>query len=204
MKKFWNKGDSRLIAVNLLLAVFVTCVVVYATLKWVDAYTLHNKAVIVPDVRGLLIGEAAPHLSAYGLRYSVIDSVFSKSVKPGAIVELLPSVGSKVKEGRIILVTVNALSSEMASIPGVIDLSFRQAYALLTAAGFESVEIEYIPGAYKDLAAGVELRGRLLEEGEMVQLSAPLILKVSSGAAPFPENIDEGDTTLIDEAQTWF
>ena len=62
----------------------------------------------------------------------------------------------KVKEGRIVFVTINALTSQMAVIPEVEDLSFRQAYALLRARGFSSVEIEYVPGDYKDLAMGVE------------------------------------------------
>ena len=54
--------------------------------------------------------------------------------------ELVPGVGSKVKEGRIVFVTINALTSQMAVIPEVEDLSFRQAYALLRARGFSSVE----------------------------------------------------------------
>ena len=97
----------------------------------------------------------------------MIDSVFSKDVAPGSIVELVPGVGSKVKEGRIVFVTINALTSQMAVIPEVEDLSFRQAYALLRARGFSSVEIEYVPGDYKDLAMGVELNGRTLLKGDM-------------------------------------
>ncbi|MDR1344163.1 MAG: PASTA domain-containing protein [Tannerellaceae bacterium] len=208
MKNLWSIMRKRVFTVNLLLAAIVSCLVIYVTLKWLDGYTLHNKAVIVPDIRGLLVEEASPHLKAYGLRYSVIDSVFSKSAKPGTIVELLPSVGSKVKEGRIIFITVNALSSQMAAIPEVRDLSFRQAYALLKAGGFESVEIEYVSGIYKDLAAGIELRGRLLEEGEMVQLSAPLILKVSNGildsASGDGLSPDSGRIISDNDAETWF
>ena len=83
--------------------------------------------------------------------------------------ELVPGVGSKVKEGRIVFVTINALTSQMAVIPEVEDLSFRQAYALLRARGFSSVEIEYVPGDYKDLAMGVELNGRTLLKGEHVR-----------------------------------
>jgi beta-lactam-binding protein with PASTA domain len=210
MKNFWNTSKKQIVIVNLLMAALVWCLIVFVTLKWLDTYTLHNEAVIVPDVRGLKIEEASPHLSAIGLRYSIIDSVFSKTVKPGAIVELLPPVGSKVKEGRIIFITVNALSSQMTAIPEVRDLSFRQAYAMLKACGFEFVEIEYISGAYKDLAVGVELRGRLLTEGEMVQLSAPLVLKVSNGLM---DRIDDDDSLLypdatpeapLGDAETWF
>jgi beta-lactam-binding protein with PASTA domain len=188
---------------HLLLVALVSCLIIYVTLKWLDVYTLHNEAVIVPDVRGLQIEEASRHLSANGLRYNVIDSVFSRNVRPGAIVELLPAVGSKVKEGRIIFITVNAISSQMAAIPGVMDLSFRQAYALLKARGFESVEIEYISGEYKDLAVGVELRGRFLEEGEMVQLTAPLVLKVSNGQME-EMDVESSHPGLNGDAETWF
>ncbi len=66
--------------------------------------------------------------------------------------------------------TVNALTSQMATIPEVEDLSFRQAYAILRARGFEKIEIEYVPGDFKDLALGVELHGRVLQKGEHVQV----------------------------------
>ncbi|MDR1645132.1 MAG: PASTA domain-containing protein [Tannerellaceae bacterium] len=209
MKNFLIKWGKHPFVVNGLLAVFVSCVVIYATLKGLDAYTLHNKAVIVPDVKGLLIEEAAPHLNRSGLRYSVVDSVFSKNVKPGAIVELLPSVGSKVKEGRIVYITVNALSSQMAPIPNVKDVSFRQAYALLKARGFESIEIEYVPGMYRDLAVGVISRGRLLEEGERTPLTLPLILQVTNGMRAEDDTLflDSGITPEIpinSDAETWF
>lgn len=189
MMDYLKKLLKNPLVVTLLLAVFVSCTILYATLKWLDSYTRHNEAVIVPDVKGLNIEEAARFFDSNGLRYSVIDSVFSKSVKPGAIVEIMPVTGSKVKEGRIVFITVNAMTSQMAEVPEVEDLSFRQAYALLRARGFEKIETVYVPGVYKDLAIGVELRGRLLDRGEMVQLSAPLVLKISNGeTALFPDD----------------
>lgn len=190
MNKSLIKKGRNLFVVTLLPAAFVSCIIIYITLRWLDAYTLHNKAVIVPDVKGLQLSEASQLFLHQGLRYNVIDSVFSKNVNPGAIVEVVPSAGSKVKEGRIIFITLNAISSQMATVPVVADMSFRQAYALLKASGFESVEIAYVSGAYRDLAIGIELYGRLLEGNEMVQLTAPLILKVSNGT---PETLPEDD-----------
>ena len=185
MNNFFVKLIKNPYVLNLLLAVVVTCGLIYGTLKWLDKYTRHNEAVVVPDVKGLKMEEAAEFFKNNNLRYNVIDSVFSKEVEPGAIVELVPAAGSKVKEGRIVFITVNALTSQMATIPEVEDLSFRQAYALLRARGFESVEIEYVAGDFKDLAVSVELRGKTLEKGEHVPLTAPLVLKVSSGDPNF-------------------
>nr|WP_233551935.1 PASTA domain-containing protein [Parabacteroides sp. AF48-14] len=121
MKDFLVKLIKNPYVLNLLLAVVVACALVFGTLKWLDSYTRHNEAVVVPDVKGLRIEEAAEFFKNSNLRYNVIDSVFSKDVKPGAIVELVPMAGSKVKEGRIVFITVNALTSQMATIPEVED-----------------------------------------------------------------------------------
>lgn len=210
MKDFLGKLIKNPYVLNLLLAVVVACALVYGTLMWLDSYTRHNEAVVIPDVKGLGMDEAAEFLQNSNLRYSVIDSVFSKDVKPGAIVELVPMAGSKVKEGRIVFITVNALTSQMAAIPEVEDLSFRQAYAILRARGFEHVEIEYVPGDFKDLAIGLELHGRVLQKGEHVPLTAPLLLKVSSGEAEMPADslVFPGDSVPVEslnsEEENWF
>lgn len=206
MNNFFVKLIKNPYVLNLLLAVVVTCGLIYGTLKWLDKYTRHNEAVVVPDVKGLKMEEAAEFFKNSNLRYNVIDSVFSKEVEPGAIVELVPSAGSKVKEGRIVFITVNALTSQMATIPEVEDLSFRQAYALLKARGFEKIEIEYVPGDFKDLAVSVELRGRTLEKGEHVPLTAPLVLKVSSGEAELSvDSLSNMPVESLDsEEENWF
>lgn len=209
MKDFLVKCIKNPYVFNLLLAVVVACALVWGTLEWLDSYTRHNEAVVVPDVKGLKVEEAEEFFRTNNLRYNVIDSVFSKDVKPGAIVELVPSAGSKVKEGRIVFITVNALTSQMATIPEVEDLSFRQAYALLRARGFENIQIEYVSGDYKDLAVGVLLRGRTLQKGEHVPLNAPLTLKVSSGEGEIlTDSLGLPDDTPVEsvdsEEENWF
>ena len=56
----------------------VACALVFGTLKWLDSYTRHNEAVVVPDVKGLGMEEAAEFFKNSNLRYNVIDSVFFK------------------------------------------------------------------------------------------------------------------------------
>ena len=219
MKNFMIKLIKHPFFITLVLAVLVSSGILYGTLKWLESYTRHNEAVVVPDVKGLKMDEASSFITKSELNYSIIDSVFSKTVAPGAIVEIAPAAGSKVKKGRILFLTVNALTSQMGEIPEVEDLSFRQAYALLTARGFESVKIEYVNGVYKDLAIGVELRGKLLKQGDKVPLSSSLVLKVSSGETDLfdPDSLPPGwegsssqpaNTTapqsVDNEIETWF
>ncbi|HIX75700.1 MAG TPA: PASTA domain-containing protein [Candidatus Parabacteroides intestinipullorum] len=208
MKDFLLKLIKSPIVVNLLLAIILTIAIIIGTLQWLDHYTLHNEAVVVPDVKGLTLDEADEFFKNSKLRYNVVDSVFSKDVAPGAIVELVPVAGSKVKENRIVFVTINAQTSQMGKIPEIQDLSFRQAYALLRSIGFSSVEIEYVAGEYKDLAVAVELNQRPLSKGEYVPLNAPLTLKISSGdpnMQPDSLSLDSIPVEPLDsDVENWF
>lgn len=209
MKDFLAKVLTNPFVFNLLLAIAVAGAAIYGVLHWLDSYTRHNQAVVVPDVKGLKLEEAVAFFESNGLRYTVIDSVFSKEVAPGSIVELVPNVGSKVKEGRIVFITINAMTSQMATIPEVEDLSFRQAYALLKARGFNAIETKYIPGDFKDLAMAVEWNGRTLHKGEHVPLTASLTLVVSSGDAEvMPDDSLPGDNAPVEslnsEEENWF
>ncbi|MDR1880278.1 MAG: PASTA domain-containing protein [Tannerellaceae bacterium] len=205
MKGFWVKLIWNPFVLNLLLAGIISCAIVYGTLKWLETYTRHNEAIIVPDIKGLKLEEAAQFIQNSGLRYNVIDSVFSKNVAPGSVVEIVPAAGSKVKEGRILFLTVNALTSQMAEIPEIEDLSVRQAYTLLRARGFETIRVEYVPGDYKDLVIAVEMRGRPLKQGETVKLTTPLTLKVSNGEIePYSEELQSPVRPLDSEEEKWF
>ena len=80
-----------------------------------------------------------------------------------------------------VFVTINALTAQMAIIPEVADLSFRQAYALLRSLGFKNIEVKFVPGDYKDLAVGVERNAQMINRGERVPLASTLTLIISNG-----------------------
>jgi hypothetical protein len=193
IRKLWMRMP---VLYHLTAAILVLCVLLFLVLKGLDSYTRHNKAVVVPNVKGLQVEEAAVFFENNGLRYSVSDSVFAKNVAPGAIVDVFPAAGSKVKEGRIISITLNARDVERAPVPDVSDISFRQAHALMQAQGFSSIEIRYVHGTYRDLASGVEWNGKDLTVGEMVPLSATLVLKVSDGGIAASDSIAGADRIL--------
>jgi Uncharacterized protein conserved in bacteria len=191
--------QEKPVIIHLVSAVAVFVVIVFLTLQGLNLYTLHNKAITIPDVRGLLMSEASVFLDNNGLRYTIIDSVYTKEVKTGAIVETIPAIGSKVKKGRILFITINAYTAQMAAIPNIIDLSLRQGEAQIYAQGFPSVEIKYVPGPYRDLVVGIESRGRKLAPGEMVPLTTALVLNVGDGGQIVEE---ESKETQAGEAET--
>ena len=186
---------------HLVSAIIVFCVIIYLALKGLNVYTHHNKAIIIPDVKGLLMADASVFLENKALRYTVIDSVYTKDVKPGAIVETIPAIGSKVKKDRILFITINAHTVQMAAIPNIIDFSLRQGEAQIYAQGFTSVEVKYVPGPYRDLIIGVEYQGKDLNPGVLVPLTSALILKVGNGGHD-PELEEESDEISSENTET--
>jgi beta-lactam-binding protein with PASTA domain len=184
----------------------LSCLTIYIVLKSIDSYTNHNQAVYVPDVRGLQVEDAAPFFGQNMLRFEIVDSIFSKEVTPGAIVELMPEANAKVKKNRIVYVTVNAKTEETAPIPDIADISFRQAYALLRARGFMDVEYKYVSGEYRDLTIGIEYGGQIVSTGTRVPLTSKLILVISDGNIT-PQDSDtteENHVEIIGGDESWF
>jgi beta-lactam-binding protein with PASTA domain len=192
IKKIRKRLKQQPILTHFVLAILAFCIVIFLVLKGLNVYTHHGKAITIPNVKGLQIEEASVFFANSGLRYNIIDSVYTNEVKPGAILEAIPTFGSKVKKGRIVFITINAKNAQMAAIPDIKNISFRQAYALIKAQGFTSVETKYVAGRYKDLVIGVELNGRNLEKDDLVPLSSALILKISDGESQ--SNSDETQT----------
>lgn len=195
------------ILVHLLIMAVILILAVVVALQGLKIYTRHNQAVIIPDVKGLSVKEAASFFENNGLQFSIVDSVYSKEHAPGVIVEMVPSVGSKVKEGRIVFVTINANNVQKAAVPDVADLSYRQALALVQSKGFTSVEVKHIPGLYKDLAIGIEMNGKRVTPGELMPLSSKLLLVVydgSLGGEPDADNDSTSADVVAGESEDWF
>ena len=181
MSSFFGKIIHGPVYVHILAVGVVSILTVYITLKYLDFFTNHNQAVFVPDVTGLQVEDAIPFLEQKSLRYTVVDSIYSKEVMPGAIVDLLPEAKSKVKKNRIIYMTINAKSEESVTLPDVTEKSFRLAYATLKSRRFKDVDWRYVAGEFRDLTIGVEYNGNLVESGTRIPISAKLTLIVSDG-----------------------
>ena len=191
---------------NLLGLILVTVLLAVGVLFWLNFYTQHGKAVVVPDVKGLSVDKADPFFVRNHLNYSVVDSVFSKNATPGTIAETTPKVGSKVKEGRTVYLKINAYLPQLITLPDIKDSSQRQALAMLNSLGFENIEIKMVPGVYEGLVVGLENKGVSVEAGQRVPLNASLSLLVSSGS---DDIILLGDSLMMDSSEvsseeSWF
>lgn len=195
-KDFFSFRRNRFFWMNLVLMGLVLVAAPVGTLFWLDSYTRHGEAVVVPDLKGMDIRRAEGELAKCTLRCVVTDSAYAKGIPAGAILEQNPAAGQKVKEGRTVYLTVNADSAPRVAIPDIVDnSSFRQAEAKLRALGFRMTEPEYVEGE-RDWVYGVKYLGRNLVAGEKIPREALLTLCVGDGGE-IPK-----DSLLLDALET--
>ena len=151
------------------LMILASVIIVLLALLWMNLFTHHGSSVEIPDIYGLPESEAEQLLDKAHLRYEIIDSVYTTEVPKGAVYDLTPKAGSKVKAGRIIFITLNAYYPRNGIIPSLIDVSERQARARLISLGFENITPSYVAGSFDGLVMGVQLpSGQTLAPGTRV------------------------------------
>ena len=210
IKEFFSFKTNKYFWLNLIAMMAVVILLLFGVLKWLDVYTRHGEAVVVPDVKGMTVGEAEMLLRNHGLVCVVSDSNYVKNKPAGSILELNPSAGQKVKEGRTIYLTINTLDVPLRLVPDVADnSSVRQPQAKILAAGFKLSESELISGE-KDWVYGVKYKGRQLNMGDKVPVGATLTLLVGDGETQVQDSDsleiveDAAGTTDVSTDDSWF
>lgn len=75
--------------------IVVVALLLFGTLKGIDIYTHHGEAVVVPDVKGMTVGEAGTVFGNRGLACVVSDSAYVKDKPAGCILDYNPAAGQK-------------------------------------------------------------------------------------------------------------
>ena len=163
---------------NLLAALIIIIVLIAGAVIFLNIVTKHNQELIVPDLSNMSVGEAAGVASAEGMRVEVVDSVYVKRMKKGAVYRQNPSAGSKVKDGRRIILTINATNAKKVTMPNLIGYSMRQAMAELQSRGLVLGKLIYVD----DIATNNVLRqlkgNRQIDPGVMIESESVIDLVV--------------------------
>lgn len=171
---FFNNWIIR----NLILASVVFVALIAGAIIFLNIVTMHNKELTVPDLSNLSVKEASELAGNVGMRVEVTDSVFVKRMKKGAVYRQNPRAGGKVKEGRRILLTINAVNSKKVTMPNLIGYSMRQAMAELQSRGLVLGELVYV----QDIATNNVLRqlrnNREIAPGTMIESESVIDLVV--------------------------
>lgn len=140
MRKLWNNYVVR----NIILAGSLLIIILFVFTVLLNVFTRHNKYKDVPDFSNVTIEQARKLARKDRLRIEINDSIFVPALEPGVVLEQKPDVGTKVKPGRRIYVTINSVQQRMVDVPYVTGYSLRQAKNVLETAGLEIERIVYV------------------------------------------------------------
>ncbi|HHJ11182.1 MAG TPA: PASTA domain-containing protein [Bacteroidetes bacterium] len=199
---------SKTFLKNLLFALLISIFLIFLILIWLKLYTRHGQKKEVPDFYGLTVKECQSLIKKGHFVLVVQDSVYTKEVPAGAIVEQNPKAGSMVKKGRKIFLIINAFHPEVIPVPYVVGYSLRQAKALLESNGFQVGKLKYVPdiainNVLKEMYEERELQpGDSLEKGVSVDLV--LGKGLSNEKTPLPDftgmTLEKAEQVIISTA----
>lgn len=210
MKQYFTGKTGCLFWLNVLLAFSLIAaipVILYFTL---DGWTHHGEKIEVPIVVGNNGEDALALLEKAGLEGEISDSVYKKTVKPGAVMEQNPKPGAIVKSGHLIHLTVNYMCPPMVKLPDLAgNSSRRQAEVILRDMGFKLTEPTLIYGRPKDLVITVKQGGKEILAGTSINKEKAITLVCGAGeeeeiikdSVDFDELYDEGfmtDTVAVE------
>ena len=176
-----GKKLVRLLLINVAAMAIVVVAAVFITFRWIDSYTEHGVALVVPDVSGMEEEDAIAKLAQHDFVGVVNDHIYIKGVPPGEIIAQRPAAQAKVKRGRKVYLTVSSGNQPMIAIPDIADnSSLRQAESRLRAAGFKLAPNDTIAGDL-DWVYSVRYKDRELQSGELVPEGAELTLVIGGG-----------------------
>ena len=200
MKEFFGKVFRNYIVRHLMAMALVVILLCVGVGIGLDYYTHHGEGIVVPDLKGMGYDKACRLLAERGLDIVVSDSGYSKLLPANSVLAQTPAFGQKVKQGRIVYVTINSPHSPTFAVPDIVDnSSVREAEARLQAMGFRLTAPLLIDGE-KDWVYGILCQGRRISNGDRITMDYPLTLMVGKGTIDESEDVEIIDSVAeVDE-----
>lgn len=177
-----------------IIAIVVTLFIIFTVVSFIlNSYTRHGESLTVPDIRGLKIEDAIHVLEQKKLRYIISDSLYFDDKPKLSILEQNPAPQSKVKEGRFVYITINSNKAPQVNLPNLLDVSLRQAEAMLASTGLKVGKFIYKPDIAKDVVLDVQYMGGSIQPGVKIGKGSAVDLVLGDGLGG--ESIDMPDLT---------
>ena len=165
--------------IGLIIVDFILLVIGYYML---DNFTHHNQYTIVPNLEGMTPTEANNLLGKQNLQCVISDSIYDTKSKPGIVLEQTPQAGAKIKDSRIVYITITSFTTQRVKVPALVDLSLRQGMSLLQSLGISHIDIKHVPSQYRDLVIDLTMNGLSLRQGERIPIDSHVTLVVGDGS----------------------
>lgn len=182
---FWSniyiKNIIRII-VSLLVIIIVSAILLRIV-------THHGNQIAVPDFTNMTMSEAEYNAGINNIKVEVIDSVYIKRMRRGAVYSQNPKAGATVKKGRRIRLTINSVTPKKVMMPNLVGYSMRQAQAELLSRGLNLGKLIYI----NDIATNNVIRqlynNREIKPGKSINSGSDIDLVVGLNSSDNTTNV---------------
>jgi eukaryotic-like serine/threonine-protein kinase len=192
--KTYNRNTLGGLLIHIALAagvlLFTFLIYFYAYLPNV---TNHGESITVPNVEGLPIEKVREFLTKHDLRFEVNDSSYSSQYPPLTVLKQYPTPGAKVKENRIIYVSVNRVQPPTVPMPDLVDGSLINAEAVLRGSELKRGRIHLVRGPFLNVVQEMRIDGNKIEKGVRIPKGTTIDLVVMDGGSmylPTPNVLD--------------
>jgi beta-lactam-binding protein with PASTA domain len=172
---------KRSFAFNLIAAIILALLMLFAFFQTLDWLTLHNNYVKVPDIMGKKAEDAIRILEEQGFAVEVQDSVFFDTAAPLTVMKQLPLPNEVVKSNRTIYLTINRIQAPLVVVPNFMGQTFRSVEMQLRTLGFKLGDTIYKP----DFAIGSVLeqiyKGAPVRPGTSIPMGSKIDLVLGAG-----------------------
>ena len=173
-----NGFFSNWIVKNLIGAFLFFAVLLTVTTIALNQLTHHGMSIEVPDLTSMSVEEASREASKRHLRTEVIDSIYVRRMEKGAVYSQNPKAGTRVKKGRRVMLTINALHAKKVSVPNLVGLSMRQAKAELNSRGLALGKLIYVNDIATNNVLRQIYRNREIRPGVQIESGSEIDLQV--------------------------
>lgn len=177
-KDIMAKINGNWISRNLFWAVvYLVAVLLIANIVLLVS-TQHHIKVKVPDFSGKSVAAAQQAAQRAGIKVTVVDSVFVPRMTKGAVFSQNPKAGGKVKRGRTVYLTTNALQERQVVVPNLVGCSLRQAKAELVSRGLVLGQLNYKSDIATNNVLGQMYKGKAIQPGKKVPAGSVIDLEL--------------------------
>ncbi len=175
-KNFLNK---HLWLKQLLWMIVVSIGIVVAVFIVIKVYARQGQEYELPEVEGIALAQLQDD-NPLELNYVVLDSVYHPGEEGGIVIMQTPKAGTMIKKGRKVYITLTAGSTDNVPVPGLEDITLRQAVNLLEHADLAVGDITYVESPFNTVLS-VTYKGRRLTKGDEIPMGASVDLSVGMG-----------------------
>lgn len=169
------------VLVNVLVAAAVFTGLVWLTFRWLEIHTNHGKEIAVPNVMNKSVQDAIKILDDSGLDYEVDSFKFNPKFRSFQVLQIYPSAGSRVKDGRTIILKVNPRTYAQVSVPDILDRYKGLAFRQLEQVGLKVSDTLYEPSIQRDAVIRMTYNGNVLKPGSLLPRFSTIGIVIGAG-----------------------